>query len=502
MSSKVSAASHRLLLRKNIHQATDSADGPSLRRSLGPVNLVLLGVGCIIGAGVYVMTGTVAANYAGPAVVLSFAVSGLACGFAALCYAELAAVLPVAGSAYAYAYAVLGEVFAWIMGWLLLLEYGVSAAGVAVGWSASVSSFLQDIHLAPPKVLTTSLLQATWAEHGLSFSVGSGANLLAAAGVLGVCGWLLLGIKRTASLNAVAVVLKVGILLLFLAVGVFFVHPSNWHPFIPPNEGGSRYGVVGVVRGASAIFFAYIGFEAVSTAAAEARNPRRDIPIGILGSLLACIVLYMAVGAVLTGIVPFRELSGAAPIALAATRIGLPWFSVLIKTGSIAGLTSVMLVLVYGQTRVFLAMAQDGLLPEFFGRISPTSGTPVRGTLVLGATIAGIAALLPIELLGDLVSLGTATAFAMVCASVLWLRRQQPGLARPFRAPGGQWVPLVGIGVSLAMTAPVLIDMIDKARHGDVLPGLILVGYLGLGAAVYAAYGVRFSRIARALAVA
>jgi APA family basic amino acid/polyamine antiporter len=482
------------MLRKRIDLTPP--EGTGLRQTLGPVNLVLMGVGCIIGAGVYVMTGAAAANYAGPAVVLSFALAGLACTFAALCYSELAAMLPVAGSAYAYAYAVLGEGAAWVMGWLLLLEYGVSSAGVAVGWSASVNSLLRDLQIALPEAVTTPWLQAGQTAHGLALSTGHGVNLLAAIGLLVVAGWLLLGIRRTAALNAAAVALKVGILLLFLVVGVFFVHPANWHPFIPPNEGGSRYGLPGVVRGASAIFFAYIGFEAVSTAAAEARNPQRDVPIGILGSLAACTLLYMAVAAVLTGIVPFRELSTAAPIAYAATRIGMPWFSVLIKAGSIAGLTSVMLVLVYGQTRVFLAMARDGLLPSLFGRIARTTGAPVQGTIVLGVLVAALAALLPIELLGDLVSLGTATAFAIVCLCVLRLRRQQTDLPRPFRVPGGPWIPILGITASLGMAAPVLLDMIDKARRGDMAPGIILLAYLVLGAAIYAGYGLRASRLA------
>jgi APA family basic amino acid/polyamine antiporter len=488
---------HRLLLRKSLAASPVAAEGGGLQRTLGPINLVLLGVGCIIGAGVYVMTGAAAANYAGPAVVLSFALAGLACAFAALCYAELAAMLPVAGSAYSYAYAVLGEVFAWIMGWVLLLEYGVSAAGVAVGWAASVKSLLQDFGVRLPEALTAPLLQAHATSRGLAMTAGHGANALAAFGVLAISAFLLLGVRRAAALNAVAVAVKVGVLVLFLAVGVFYIHPANWIPFIPPNEGGSRYGAVGVVRGASAIFFAYIGFEAVSTAAAEAKRPQRDIPIGILGSLLACTLIYMAVAAVVTGIVPFRELGGAAPLAYAATRIGLPWFSVLIKTGSIAGLTSVMLVLVYGQSRVFLAMAQDGLLPAVFGRISRRVGTPVQGTLLLGAMAAGVAALLPIALLGDLVSLGTACAFAMVCLSVLWLRRREPDLPRPFRAPGGTWTPVLGIFASLGVVTPVLLDMVDKARHGDATPGLILAGYLVLGAVIYASYGLRRSRLAQ-----
>jgi basic amino acid/polyamine antiporter, APA family len=460
----------------------------ALQRSLGPVNLVLLGIGCIIGAGVYVMTGVAAANYAGPAVVLSFALAGFACAFAALCYAELSTQFPVSGSAYSYAYGILGQEAAWAVGWLLLLEYGVSAAGVAVGWSASVSSLLQDYDVVLPHALTSASIHASPTPNGRVLSFLGGANVLAAGGVLAIAGWLLLGVRRMAAFNAVAVVLKVGILLVFVAIGIFYIHPSNWHPFIPPNEGGSRYGTAGVIRGASAIFFAYIGFEAVSTAAAESRNPQRNIPIGILGSLVACTIIYIIVAAVLTGIVPFRELGGAAPIAFAATRIGLPWFSLLIKIGSIAGLTSVMLVLLYGQSRILMSMARDGFLPELFCKLDPARTGPVRGTVVLGFVIAALAALLPIELLGDLVSLGTATAFAVVCLCTVRLRRAQTGRSVPFRIPGGASIPIIGVVASLAMTVPVILDMIDKARRGDSMPATILVSYFALGLITYTAY--------------
>jgi APA family basic amino acid/polyamine antiporter len=459
-----------------------------LQRSLGPFNLILMGIGCIIGAGVYVMTGVAAANYAGPAVILSFALAGFACAFAALCYAELSTQFPVSGSAYSYAYGILGEKVAWAVGWLLLLEYGVSAAGVAVGWAASVSSLLQDYDIALPLALTSASIHALPTTSGPVLSFLGGANVLAAGGVLAVAGWLLLGVRRMAAFNAVAVALKVGILLLFVAIGSFYIHPSNWHPFIPPNEGGSRYGTSGVIRGASAIFFAYIGFEAVSTAAAESRDPQRNIPIGILGSLVACTIIYVVVAAVLTGVVPFRELGGAAPIAFAATRIGLPWFSLLIKVGSIAGLTSVMLVLLYGQSRILMSMARDGFMPELFCKLDAVRAAPARGTVVLGFVVAMLAALLPIELLGDLVSLGTATAFAVVCWCTVRVRRSQSGRSTAFRIPGGALIPMIGVVASLAMTVPVMLDMIDKARRGDSMPATILVGYLALGLITYATY--------------
>jgi APA family basic amino acid/polyamine antiporter len=464
------------------------AEPIALQRSLGPINLVLLGIGCIIGAGVYVFTGVAAANYAGPAVIVSFGLAGVACAFAALCYAELSTQFPVSGSAYSYAYEILGVKAAWAVGWLLLLEYGVSAAGVAVGWAASVSSLMRDFGFAAPDALTSASIRAMPTSHGRVLSLAGGANLLAALGVLGAAGLVLLGVRRMAAFNALAVALKIGILVVFVAIGVFYVHPSNWHPFIPPNEGGSHYGVSGVIRGASAIFFAYIGFEAVSTAAAESRNPQRNIPVGILGSLIACTIIYMVVAAVLTGIVPFRELGVAAPLALAASQIGMPWFSLLIKIGSIAGLTSVMLVMLYGQSRILLSMARDGLWPALFGTLHPARAEPVHGTVVLGIVIAGIAALLPIDLLGDLVSLGTATAFAVVCWCTVRLRRAQTGRSVPCRSPGGASIPIMGVIASLAMTAPVILDMIEKARRGDSIPATILMSYLALGVITYAAY--------------
>jgi APA family basic amino acid/polyamine antiporter len=455
-----------------------------MARTLGPVQLVLLGVGCIIGAGVYVMSGVVAADYAGPAAVVSFALAAVACAFTALCYAELASRLPVAGSAYSYTRQALGPGPAWAMGWLLLLEYGASVGGVAAGWSASVRSLLADLGLSAPDALTQSLLRAQATPHGLQLSLHGSADLVAATAVLALAGWLTLGIRGTAALNAVAVALKVGVLLVFVAVGIFYVHPANWTPFIPPSEGGSRYGLYGVVRGASVIFFSYIGFEAVSTAAGETKDPQRALPIGILGALGACALIYMVTAAVLTGVVPFRELGTAAPLALAATRIGLPWFSMLIKLGSIAGLTSVMLVLLYGQTRVLTAMARDRLVPALFGRISPRTAAPVEGALVTGALVAIVAATLPIELIGDLVGLGTATAFALVCVCTLKARKAGPRSAG-FQAPGGPIVPVLGIGAAAAMAAPVIADIVDKARLGDVAPAAILAAYAAAGIAIY-----------------
>ena len=502
MTSVAPRSGPRLLIKKSIEQIQYESGRQNLKRTLGPVNLVLLGIGCIIGAGIYVMTGNAAANFAGPAVILSFVVAGLACAFAGLCYAELASSMPVAGSAYTYSYTSLGEVFAWIMGWLLVLEYGVSAAVVAAGWSGNVTSLLANFGLQIPVQWTTSFIQAGAGPGGATiFSGGHGLNLLGSCGILGVTGLLVLGISESASVNNVIVVVKVGVLLLFIAMGVMFIHPANWRPFIPPNQGGLKYGTVGIFRAASTIFFAYVGFEAVSTAAAEAKNPAKDMPIGILGSLAVCTLLYIVVAGVLTGMVPYHQLGGPAPIALAVDRMGprFAWFAILIKVGAVAGLTSVMLILTYGQTRVFFAMARDGLLPTMFSTLHPKFRTPWIGTLVLGSIIAVVAALLPIDILGNLVSLGTAVAFAIVCISVLWLRKARPDLHRPFRAPGGIWTPILGIVGATVMAVPLLADMALSVLRGDPIPAIILGSYICLGAGIYLVYGLGHSRLAKGL---
>ncbi len=491
----------RLLIRKSIEQVQFECGNQHLKRTLGPVNLVFFGIGCIIGAGIYVMTGNAAADYAGPAVMLSFVIAGLACAFAGFCYAELASCMPVAGSAYTYSYTTLGEVFAWIMGWLLVLEYGVAAATVAAGWSGNVTSLLGNFGVHLPAFTTTAFLQAS-SVHGITeFTGGHGLNLLGAAGIMAITLLLVLGVSESAKVNNVIVVVKVGVLLAFIAVGIFFIHPANWHPFIPKSEGGLKYGTAGIFRAASTIFFAYVGFEAVSTAAAEAKNPARDMPIGILGSLFVCTLLYIVVAAVLTGMVPFRKLGGPAPIALAVNYMGpaYDWFAVCIKIGAVAGLTSVMLILTYGQTRIFFSMARDGLLPKMFSTLHPRFRTPWIGTLLLGSAIAVATALLPIDILGNLVSLGTAVAFAIVCISVLWLRAKAPDMHRPYTAPGGIWTPILGIIGSLVMAAPLLADIILSAVHGDVIPASILGSYIAIGAVIYIGYGLRHSRLAQGL---
>jgi len=496
------ATENRLFIKKSIDQIQRESNSQQLKRTLGPVNLVLLGIGCIIGAGIYVMTGNAAANFAGPGVMLSFIIAGTACAFAGFCYAELASTMPVAGSAYTYSYATMGELLAWVMGWLLVLEYGVAAATVAVGWSGYATSFLRDFGVIVPPELSASFIQsATDATGHLVFSTTSNINLVAAGGILMVTALLVIGISESATVNNIIVFIKVGVLVAFILMGIGYINVDNWVPFIPENQGGFVYGVEGVFRAASVIFFAYVGFEAVSTAAGEAKNPSRDMPIGILGSLFVCTIIYIIVAAVLTGIVPYKELGVPEPIAVAVDRMGMPWFSFLIKVGAIAGLSSVMLILTYGQSRVFYAMARDGLLPKAFCVIHSKFRTPWIGTIVLGGLIAIASSLLPITILGDLVSLGTAFAFGIVCFSVLWLRKTRPDLPRPFRVPGGPWIPVLGIIFAFIMAAPLIMDIVIKAFTGDMIPAIILLSYFVLGAGLYIFYGYRNSRLARGLDV-
>jgi APA family basic amino acid/polyamine antiporter len=433
----------QMLARKSIAQIQHEANTHSLRRSLGKWNLLSLGVGCIIGAGIFVMTGTAAAQYAGPAIILSFIFAGLACAFAGLCYAELASVLPVSGSAYTYAYATLGEVFAWVMGWLLVLEYGLAASTVAVGWSGYVGSFLKDIGIIiPPAFSAATGTMVTLADGSQIESI---FNLPAFLGVMAVTLLLVLGVKESASVNNVIVFIKVSVILAFIAIGVFYVNFDNLTPFIPENEGPGKFGMDGVLRAASVIFFAYVGFEAVSTAAAEAKNPQKDMPFGIIGSLLVCTIIYMAMAFVLTGVVHYSELNVPDPIAVAVDQIGLGWFAFIIKIGAIMGLSSVMLVLLYGQTRIFYTMAKDGLLPGFIAKVHPKFHTPYLNTLLVGAAVSLAAGTMPISQLGDLVSLGTLCAFAIVCMSVLYLHYKEPNLVRPYSTPFKPFVPILGI---------------------------------------------------------
>jgi APA family basic amino acid/polyamine antiporter len=432
-----------LATRKSIDHLQAEAGKPTLRRVLGPLNLTALGIGSVIGTGIFVLTGTAASQNAGPALVISMIIAAVACAFAGLCYAELASMIPVAGSAYTYAYASSGEFVAWIIGWDLILEYALSGATVAVGWSGYLVSFLRDLRVAFPPALTVAPNATAVAPDG---SVVAGVfNLPAAAIVLLVTALLVIGIRQSANTNTALVVLKTAVLILFVALGANYVRRENLVPFIPPNTGEfGHFGVSGVVRGAAIMFFAYVGFDAVSTAAQEARNPQRDMPIGILASLFICTVIYIAVAIVLLGIVPYRRLNVADPIAIGIDATGLTWFSPVVKVSALFGLFSTILVQLLGQTRIFFSMSRDGLLPPLFGRVHPRFRTPHLSTLLTGSVMAVAAGLLPLGILSQLVSIGSLLAFLLVCIGVVLLRKTAPAVERPFRVPWVPWVPILG----------------------------------------------------------
>lgn len=498
-------------VRKSLDSVRADAANTGLRRTLGPIQLVLIGIGCIIGAGVYVMTGTAAANYAGPAVVLSFAIAGMACALTGLCYAELSSVLPVSGASYTYAYTALGEVFAWALGWMLMLEFGLAGSALAVGFSGYLQSLLGDFGIHLPAAVATPLIRGTVTPEGMHFTFGPSLNLIALASLAVVCLILIRGVAHSAAVNTLLVIIKLSVLIGFVAVGFGHVDTHNWTPFIPANEGGFRYGMPGVIRAASILFFAYLGFESVATAASEARTPQRDIPIGILGALIVSTLIYAAVALVMTGLIPFRELNVPDPIAVAVSAIGIPVVALIIKIGALTGLGSVLLVNSYGQSRICFAMACDGLLPKGFAAIHPRFATPVLGTIAVTGISGIAAALLPITLLADLVSIGTAFVFIVVAISVMWLRSSHPDLPRPFRVPlGGIWVKGFWIGViptlallfCLLMMGPVLLDILGKAIDGEWIPMAILVGYILVGIAIYLGFGRHHSRARAGLAAA
>ncbi len=469
-----------------IAQSEGTEDGQQLKRSLGAWNLTSLGVGGIIGAGIFVMTGQAAANYAGPAIMISFILAGICCAFAALCYAELSSMIPVSGSAYSYAYASMGELLAWVMGWLLLLEYGISSATVAVGWSGYVSSFLGGFGLHIPAELKTSTIQVlNMGTPDVKWVVGTTFNLPAFLIVLICSSLLIFGVKESANVNNIIVAIKVGVILLFIAFGLGHINWENLTPFIPENQGGDKYGYNGIVRAAGVIFFAYIGFEAVSTAAQEAKNPQRTVPIGIMGSLVICTVLYMVVSLVLVGIVPYTMLNVPDPIAVGVNAIGLGWLAFLVKIGAIAGLSSVMMVMLYAQSRVFFAMSKDGLIPPVFSRVHPKYQTPWINTMILAVVVSLVAGFTPISILGDMVSLGTLTAFCIICFTVFYLRVKQPERKRPFNVPLPYVTPILGI----------LCCMYLMWGLKDVFVTLKL--YFLIGLVVYFLYGRRHSKLAQ-----
>jgi basic amino acid/polyamine antiporter, APA family len=442
----------RMSMRKSVAQVQRETETSELKRSLGPWNLVFLGIGCIIGAGIFVRTGNAAALHAGPAVLWSYVIAGIVCAFAGLCYAELASTLPVSGSAYTYSYTTIGEFAAWVMGTLLLLEYGLAASVVAVGWSGYVVSLLGDIGIHIPAALTGPMGQVKELADGTSVTTVFNLPAFLVCAVLAAL--LIVGVSESAKVNNVIVAIKVTVLVAFILVGGAIILANvgqfspNWQPFIPENTGtDGEFGWSGIIRGASIVFFAYIGFEAVSTAGQEAKNPAKDMPFGIIGSLIACTVIYILVSIVLTLIVSYKELNVPDPVAVAVDAFGpqWAWFASTIKVGAIIGLTSVILVLMYAQTRIFYTMARDGLLPRVFSTVHPKFRTPWVNTLLVGLAVATAAGFFDINFLGDATSVGTLAAFAIVCLTVIWLRRTHPEIPRGYRVPLYPIVPALGI---------------------------------------------------------
>ncbi len=499
-----------LFITKPLSQlTTESKSDQGLKRALSATNLTTLGIGAIIGAGIFVLTGQAAAQYAGPAIVISFIISGFACLFAGLCYAEFASMIPIAGSAYTYSYATLGEFIAWIIGWDLILEYLFAASTVSVGWSGYVVSFLKDFGIIIPAQLTsalgtvlvnvpdigwkpmTSQLAASLTASGFSVDtlphLTGILNLPAMFIVAAITSLLVIGIKESAGFNNIMVIIKVFVILMFIGIGFFFVNKANWHPFIPENTGTwGHYGWSGILRGSAVIFFAYIGFDAVSTAAQEAKNPQRDMPIGILGSLGISTVLYILVAIVLTGIVSYTFLNVADPIAVGVDAMGkgLFWLRPIIKIAAIAGLSSVILVMMLGQPRIFYSMSKDGLLPPMFSKVHPKYKTPYVSTVITGCVAMVLAGILPINILGELVSIGTLLAFAIVCIGIIVLRYKKPDIERPFRTPFVPLVPILGAGICLVQMYSLPLDT-----------WLRLIIWMAIGFVIYFTYGIHHSHL-------
>lgn len=500
----------KLFAAKPISQLlTESKSEQGLRRTLTATNLTTLGIGAVIGAGIFVLTGQAAAQYAGPAIVISFLISGFACLLAGLCYAEFASMIPISGSAYTYAYATMGEFVAWIIGWDLILEYLFAASTVAVGWSGYVVSFFKDFGLIIPAQFTAAwgsvlvnIPQIGWKsitpeltknlnDSGISIEslphLTAILNLPAMFIVAAISILLLIGISESAKFNNFMVVIKVFVILLFIGIGAFFINKANWHPFIPENTGEwGHYGWSGIFRGAAVIFFAYIGFDAVSTAAQEAKNPQRDMPIGILGSLGISTVLYILVAIVLTGIVSYTFLNVSDPIAVGVDAMGksLFWLRPIIKIAAIAGLSSVILVLLMGQPRIFYSMSKDGLLPPIFSRIHSRFKTPYASTLITGSIALVLAGIIPINILGELVSIGTLLAFAIVCIGIVILRIKRPDIKRSFKTPFSPFVPILGAGICILQMLSLPWE--TWAR---------LIIWMAIGFIIYFTYGIKKSKL-------
>lgn len=471
---------------KSLEQLEREAySGVKLERSLGAFSLILLGIGAIIGAGLFSITGIAAAQNAGPAVVLSFIFASVGCAFAALCFSELASMIPISGGAYTYTYATLGEFIAWIIGWCLVLEYAAGASMVAISWGAYVISLLHDFQIDLPYYLLASPWQPVELQDG-SKMYGI-INLPPLIIMCFLTIFLIRGIDKSAKLNAILVGIKVAVVIIFIVVGFFYMDTKNLHPFIPENTGVfGEYGWSGIMRAAGIVFLAYIGFDAVSTAAQEVKRPQRDLPIGIMGSLAICTILYVLFALVMVGLVPYKELDVAAPVALAVNKTPFFWLNGLVKLAIIAGLTSVVLVLLLGQSRIFYTMSKDGLLPRIFSRVHHRYHTPWYSSLILLAIVGPFAAFAPLSLVGHLTSIGTLLAFALVCAGVIVLRRTRPELERPFRIPFVPLVPILGI-----LTCAVLMLSLGW------MTWVRLIIWILIGLAVYFLYGRHHSHLQR-----
>jgi len=457
--------------------------GHGLRRALGPLNLVTLGIGAIIGAGIFVITGQAAAQFAGPGILISFVLAGIACAFAGLCYAEFASMIPIAGSAYTYSYATLGELVAWIIGWDLILEYAFGAATVAVGWSGHFRAFMHDLGISIPAMPTSDIVLFGTPIH-LTY------DYIGFIIILVITAILVIGIRESANFTTAIVILKVAVVCMFIGLATWFLYKTNWtvdhwHPFIPPNTGArGEFGWSGILRGAGVVFFAYIGFDAVSTAAQEAKNPKRDMPLGILGSLVICTILYILVSGLLTRLVPYNQLNVPDPVVVGIRATGQQWATFLVELGAIAGLATVMLVMLLGQSRVFYSMSRDGLLWPWASKIHPRFRTPYLSSIVVGLFVAILATLVPLSILDEMTSVGTLLAFALVSAGVWIMRVKHPDLNRPFKTPMVPFVPIMGILFS---------TLLIVSLSGYTLMRLVV--WLVIGLAIYFSYGRKHSKV-------